>query len=133
MTPSPPAPTEPLSPYDEPMPLREIMFSFKGRVPRKVYWLYGVVGLLLASVMVTLLLGIAGFDELTADLVANLLIAWPAAAITVKRWHDRDKSGWWLLINLVPFVGVVWSLIENGLLRGTVGANRFGADLTGQL
>jgi uncharacterized membrane protein YhaH (DUF805 family) len=115
------------------MPLRQILFGFKGRIPRKAYWLYGVLGLLLVSVMVTLLLGIAGVDERTAEVVANLLILWPVAAVSVKRWHDRDKSAAWLLINLVPVLGVIWSLVENGLLRGTVGGNRFGADLTGQM
>ena len=112
------------------MPLQQILFSFKGRVPRKIYWLYGVLGMLLFSTMVTVLLAIAGVQERSAEVVANLMIVWPAAAITVKRWHDRDKSGWWLLINLVPIVGVIWSLIENGFLRGTEGTNRFGPDLT---
>jgi uncharacterized membrane protein YhaH (DUF805 family) len=37
-----------------------------------------------------------------------------------------------LLINLVPIVGVIWSLVENGFLRGTEGTNRFGPDLTSQ-
>jgi len=130
MTMPPQASTEPSSSYDEPMPLQQILFSFKGRVPRKIYWLYGVLGMLLFSMMVTVLLAIAGVQERSAEVVANLLIVWPAAAITVKRWHDRDKSGWWLLINLVPIVGVIWSLIENGFLRGTEGTNRFGPDLT---
>ena len=130
MTMPPQAPTEPTSPYDEPMQLHHVLFSFKGRVPRKIYWLYGVLGMLLFSLMVTVLLAIAGVQERSAEVVANLLIVWPAAAITVKRWHDRDKSGWWLLINLVPIVGVIWSLVENGFLRGTEGTNRFGPDLT---
>jgi uncharacterized membrane protein YhaH (DUF805 family) len=112
------------------MSLRQILFSFEGRIPRKSFWLYGVFGLLLISLMVTLLLGIVGVHERSAEVAANLLIVWPAAAITVKRWHDRDKSAWWLLINLVPVVGVIWSLVENGLLRGTEGANRFGPALT---
>jgi uncharacterized membrane protein YhaH (DUF805 family) len=133
MTTPPPTPTDAMSPYDEPMSLRQILFSFEGRLPRQSFWGYGVFGLLLVSLMATLLLGIVGVHERSAEVAANLLIVWPAAAITVKRWHDRDKSAWWLLINLVPVVGVIWSLVENGLLRGTVGGNRFGADLTGRL
>ena len=115
------------------MSLPRILFSFRGRIPRKTYWLYGVLGLLLGLVMATLLFGIAGVAERRAEVLANLLIAWPAAAISAKRWHDRDQSAWWLLINLVPVVGVIWSLFVNGFLRGTVGANRFGEDLTGRL
>jgi uncharacterized membrane protein YhaH (DUF805 family) len=56
-----------------------------------------------------------------------LIIAWPAIAISIKRWHDRDKAGWWLLILFVPVVGI-WNLIECGFLPGTPAANRFGPD-----
>ena len=129
----PPASFDAASPFAEAMSLPHILFSFSGRIPRMTYWLYGVLGLLLVSLMATLLLGIAGVEERRAEVLANLLIAWPAAAISVKRWHDRDKSAWWLLINLVPVVGVIWSLVVNGFLRGTAGANCFGADLTGHL
>lgn len=48
--------------------------------------------------------------------------------VQVRRWHDRDKSAWWLLINFVPCVGAVWTLIECGCLPGTPGPNRFGPD-----
>jgi uncharacterized membrane protein YhaH (DUF805 family) len=61
-------------------------------------------------------------------LIVNLLLLWPAVAVSVKRWHDRNRSGWWILINLLPIIGWAWALIENGLLRGTAGPNRFGAD-----
>jgi uncharacterized membrane protein YhaH (DUF805 family) len=123
----------PPSLLDEPMSLSQILFSLKGRIPRKTFWLYGVLGLLLVSVILNLLLGIAGFDDRVAEGVANLVILWPAVAVSVKRWHDRDKSGWWVLINLIPVIGSIWVLIENGFLRGTAGDNRFGADLTGRL
>ncbi len=57
-----------------------------------------------------------------------LLIIWPALAISVKRWHDRDKSGWWVLIGLVPLIGGLWALIETGFLPGTEGDNQYGPD-----
>ncbi|MDH5331954.1 MAG: DUF805 domain-containing protein, partial [Aquincola sp.] len=56
----------------------------------------------------------------------NVLLLWPALALSVKRWHDRDKSGWWVLVALIPFIGWLWMLIENGVRRGTVGPNRYG-------
>lgn len=74
------------------------------------------------------LLGIARVRPRTAELIVNLLLVWPALAISVKRWHDRGKSGWWVLLNLVPVVGWLWALIENGFLRGTDGPNRYGPD-----
>ncbi len=61
-------------------------------------------------------------------MIVNLLLVWPALAVSVKRWHDRDKSGVWVLLNLVPVIGWIWALIDNGFLRGTKGPNRFGDD-----
>jgi uncharacterized membrane protein YhaH (DUF805 family) len=130
--PGPPAATAP-GLLDEPMPPLRILFSFEGRIPRKTWWLWGVLALLLATVLASLLLGIAGFSEEVAAIIANAVIIWPGLAISVKRWHDRDKSGWWVLINLIPVIGFIWSLVENGGLRGTVGPNRFGEDLTGRV
>jgi uncharacterized membrane protein YhaH (DUF805 family) len=118
--------------FDDPMSTPQILFSFRGRVPRKVFWLYGVLGPLLVSVMAEMLLGIVGVSERRAEMLTTLLLAWPCAAVSVKRWHDRDKSGWWALVYLIPLIGIVWTLIVNGLLRGSVGPNRFGRDLTGE-
>ena len=118
--------------FDDPMSIPRILFSFRGRVPRKVFWLYGVLGPLLVSVMAEMLLGIVGVSERRAEMLTTLLLVWPCAAVSVKRWHDRDKSGWWALVYLIPLIGIVWTLIANGLLRGSVGPNRFGRDLTGE-
>lgn len=58
--------------------------------------------------------------------IVGLLIIWPSLAIQVKRWHDRDKSGWWVLIGLIAVIGGIWVLVECGFLPGTAGTNRFG-------
>lgn len=133
-----PAPTlmpafAPSSPFDDPLSVPQILFGFRGRVPRKAFWLYGVLGPLLASVMLQMLLGIIGVSDRRIEALTTLLLVWPCAAVSVKRWHDRDRSGWWALVYLIPLIGVIWTLIANGLLRGTVGPNRFGPDLTGRL
>ncbi len=112
--------------------MAQILFAFDGRVPRRVFWLYGVLGPLLVSVIVEMLLGVVGVTDRRAEAVTTLLLVWPCTAVSVKRWHDRDHSGWWVLVYLLPLVGVVWTLVSNGLRRGTVGANRFGADLAGE-
>ncbi len=116
--------------FDEPMTPLQILFGFRGRIPRKAFWLYGVLLLLGAAVLLGLVLGLAGVRSKTLELAINLALLWPGIAVSVKRWHDRDKSGWWVLIGLIPVVGWIWSLVENGFLRGTAGDNRFGADLT---
>jgi uncharacterized membrane protein YhaH (DUF805 family) len=116
----------PGNPYAEAMPPLRMFFSLQGRVSRRQYWLFGVLALLGLALLGQALLGIARVRPRTADLFVNLLLLWPALAVSVKRWHDRDKSGWWVLLNLVPVVGWLWALIENGFLRGTDGPNRFG-------
>ena len=56
------------------------------------------------------------------------IVLWVGLAVQIKRWHDRDKSGWWALLNVIPVIGQIWILIECGLLPGTVGDNRFGGE-----
>jgi uncharacterized membrane protein YhaH (DUF805 family) len=51
---------------------------------------------------------------------------WPSIAISAKRFHDSDMSGWWVLLNFVPG-GTLIVFIMNGFFRGSGGANRFGA------
>jgi len=130
------------SPYDAPesdvavssgtskLSLKEICFSFTGRVPRKVFWIYGVLMLMIGAGIVG---GIIGYlSTVLGDWFALLLIplyivvVWISLAIQIKRWHDRDKSGWWVLIALVPLVGPIWQLVECGFLESTPGDNRFG-------
>lgn len=60
--------------------------------------------------------------------LVGLLLLWPWFAIAVKRFHDRDQSGWWSLIGLVPLIGQVWLLVVLGFLKGSEGDNRFGPD-----
>ena len=59
-----------------------------------------------------------------------LLSLIPAIIVHIKRFHDRDKSGWWVLIGLVPIIGAIWLLIELGFFKGTPGPNRFGPPVT---
>jgi uncharacterized membrane protein YhaH (DUF805 family) len=59
-------------------------------------------------------------------MLVSLAFLWPALAIQAKRWHDVDKSGWWVLINLVPALGALVALVFNGFIAGSNGPNRFG-------
>jgi hypothetical protein len=59
-------------------------------------------------------------------LAIYLLCIWINVAVTVKRYHDRDKSGFWFLIIFVPLIGGIWQLVECGFLSGTAGGNSYG-------
>ena len=105
-----------------------LYLGWRGRVSRKLFWLHGVLALLLAAVLGNALMDIAGVrSELSGKLV-NLLLAWPFIAISVKRLHDYDFRGWWMLVNFVPAIGSLAMLVANGFVPGTPGPNRFGAD-----
>jgi uncharacterized membrane protein YhaH (DUF805 family) len=125
--------------------------SFDGRIPRKTFWLAFLVMLVISWILQLLAFSIFGGSVMTmdpnmtpeaqAEAMSNamsgmmlplgiviLLTLWPTLAIYTKRWHDRNKSGWWSLIMFVPIIGGIWMLVELGFLRGTEGANRFGPD-----
>ena len=59
------------------------------------------------------------------------VFVWPMSALAAKRWHDRDKSGMYVFIYFLPFIGPLWTLIEPGFLSGTNGPNRFGPNPLG--
>jgi uncharacterized membrane protein YhaH (DUF805 family) len=108
------------------MSLGRILFSFEGRINRAPYW-FVILTLIAISVSVQ----IVSFQnpevfESNLTIIAYLAIIWPALAVQAKRWHDIDYSGWWILINFVPIIGPVCSLVANGFRPGTEGANRFG-------
>ena len=113
--------------FTEPMPPWRILLDPRGRIARRTFWLWGVLALVCAGAVLHALLGIARVRREYAEHVINLLLLWPAIATSAKRWHDRDKSAWWVLMALVPVLGWLWALVENGFLRGTQGVNRFGA------
>ena len=108
---------------------RNYLFSFKGRATREDYWF--MVALTLPFLAVAFMLNKhLGQDPFDGDGIFVMLpMLWPSLAVSARRWHDRDKSAWWLLMNLVPLIGGFWTLVENGFLKGTVGSNRYGPDL----
>jgi uncharacterized membrane protein YhaH (DUF805 family) len=103
-----------------------VFLAVKGRVSRRTFWIYGVAALLGLGLLGHALLGIAGISTSSSEVIVNLLLVWPAIAISAKRWQDRDRAPWWVLVSLVPIVGWLWALVDNGFVRGTPGPNRFG-------
>ncbi len=135
------------------MSLIQFLFGFQGRVRRLHLWLYLIAvaviqggvfwqfghilsvpahhDMMMSSDMNMRMDHLGGIYVITHNPFAGLIglvIAWTHLAVFVKRWHDRDKSGWWVLINLIPIIGWFWTLIECGFLDGTVGPNKYGPD-----
>jgi uncharacterized membrane protein YhaH (DUF805 family) len=134
------------------MDWKNLYLSLDGRINRKPFWLGLLAFMIITWILEFILFAIFGVsmmpnvdpnaDPAAAAAAASemmgrmtiplsiivLITIWPAICLYAKRWHDRDKSGWWTLICFVPFIGAIWMLVELGFLRGTEGPNRFGPD-----
>lgn len=127
--------------------MKEVFTSFEGRIGRQTLWLSWLLLIIAAAIISSIIvmlfgtrlptepmmhgynfyydLGLVGGILMT---IASIFYIWAGLAIAIKRWHDRNKSGWWVLIGLVPVIGGLWVLIENGFLKGTDGPNDYGPD-----
>jgi uncharacterized membrane protein YhaH (DUF805 family) len=117
------------------MDYKQFYLSAQGRVNRKQLWLYLVLPAVLVSLILSLIDVAIGTVDAESGLgllsgLWSLIILIPAILIYIKRFHDRDKSGWWVLIGLIPIIGALWLLVELGFLKGTDGPNRYGPPVT---
>ena len=89
--------------------------DFSGRARRKEYWMFVLFNMIFAIVAMILdnVLGIAmegiGYGPLYGLYVLAMLI--PGLAVAVRRLHDVGKSGWMILISLIPLIGGIWLLV----------------------
>ena len=89
--------------------------DFGGRARRQEYWMYSLFYFIFAVVVMILdnALGLAqpdlGYGPLYGLYVLALLI--PSLAVFVRRLHDTGKSGWMILVSLIPIIGAIWLLI----------------------
>lgn len=105
------------------------MFSLSGRIGRKDYIILWLVVIAIGFAASAL----SGFDN-PSDLVVaveSLIAAVIMVPAGFKRLHDTGKSGWWMLIGLVPFVGQIAFLILTWVFRGDSGANQYGLPNSG--
>ena len=110
--------------------------TFKGRARRKEYW-YFVLFYALAIVALAIVDGVVGTfsEEIGIGLFSGVFVLAtfvPTLAVTVRRLHDTDRSGWWVLLDLVPFVGALVLFVFT-VLDSQPGANRFGPNPKGVL
>lgn len=101
--------------------------TFSGRASRSEYWWF-IVALALAYI-VAIIVGSAINEQLGGLLYVIVALGTflPTLAVLIRRLHDLDRSGWWILIQLIPLVGPILLIVWLAS-RGTAGANRFGDD-----
>jgi uncharacterized membrane protein YhaH (DUF805 family) len=164
------------------MDTKRLLFRFQGRIGRARYWLATLIILgsmisallLLAAICLGLgiptgpltinLIGISASFQLDdndaatglfphiANILLTLGFAWFYAAASIRRLHDRNKSGWWMVpfivatglysefggrlggswaavaVGIAVYIAFIWGLVEMYFLKGTHGSNRFGGD-----
>ncbi len=97
---------------------------FSGRARRKEYWMY-----LLISFVISLSLGFV--DKLLGtaffSIAYGLAVFIPGFAVTVRRLHDTGRSGWWILIGFIPFIGLIVLLVFTAT-DGDKGSNEYGSN-----
>ena len=137
------SPAQGASPYPvSTQGIKDVLFTFNGRIPRRTYWLYALGSLFAIGILIGIVFAVLGpkIDPATGAmtggtlgmLIAGILylpLLWISFALQAKRWHDRGKSGWMCIISVLGPLAI-WAFIECGCLRGTVGPNQYGPDPT---
>ena len=112
--------------------------NFNNRARRKEYWMFALFNFIISMLIVEVYNALGFSFNYTGNvsgsgvlnLLYTLLILIPSLAVAVRRLHDVGKSGWMLLIGLIPLVGAIWLLIL--LLRDSeAGENKYGANPKG--
>lgn len=120
-----------MSPIDWAMRPLSKYADFSGRAPRAEYWWFYLL-LIVAYLVAMIVDSVIGTGAMVGPyglltLVLGLAIIVPSLAVGARRLHDTDRSGWWLLIGLIPLIGGIVLLVFF-VLEGTRGDNRFGPD-----
>ena len=116
--------------------------DFSGRARRREYWMFILINVVIVIVLslIDTLLGTGGFRATSGGgsfYAANslgvlsglysLAVLLPSIAVTVRRLHDTDRTGWWILLGFIPIIGGIVLLVFY-VLEGTRGPNRYGPD-----
>ncbi|MDE2848839.1 MAG: DUF805 domain-containing protein [Gemmatimonadota bacterium] len=106
---------------------------FSGRARRKEFWMFFLFSTII-SIFLAVIDEFMGWQfEMGGDIIGflstlyYLAVVVPYLAVIVRRLHDTERTGWWILIAFIPFVGVLILLVFL-ILHGTRGDNRFGPD-----
>lgn len=106
--------------------------NFSGRARRKEYWMFVLFNFIFVVIAAVLdnVLGLTfapGIPYGWIYLLYTLFVLLPSLAVGVRRLHDIGKSGWWLLIALIPLIGGIWLLVLL-VTDGNAGDNEYGPD-----
>ncbi len=99
--------------------------EFTGRARRAEYWMFVLISFIVCFLLGIIQSVIGAGSALTG--LYSLAVLIPGLAVSVRRLHDTNRSGWWLLIGLIPFVGFIVLIVFSAQV-GQSGDNPFGSD-----
>ena len=102
--------------------------NFNGRARRKEFWTFTIVNIIV-SILLSIFsaIPVLGLLFMLLSIVYPLAVLIPSIAVCVRRLHDTNRTGWLVLLGLIPIVGVI-ILIVFGIQEGTPGDNQYGPD-----
>lgn len=81
---------------------------FSGRARRKEYWMFTLINIII-SIILGVIDGMLGTAII--GMIYSLAVLIPCIAVSIRRLHDTGRSGWWLLIGLIPLIGLIVLII----------------------
>tara|TARA_X000001036_G_scaffold437943_1_gene484514 strand:+ start:36 stop:443 length:408 start_codon:yes stop_codon:yes gene_type:complete len=107
--------------------VRDNYANFEGRARRKEYWMFTLVNSIISFVLGIVEGAISGPEGWVIGTVYALALMIPSIAVTVRRFHDINKSGWWVLgLSLFIVVGWIWGLVL-ACQDSDIGDNQYGS------
>ena len=103
---------------------------FEGRESRRTFWFFVLANLIL-GLIINFLDTVLDTGDVLA-IVYSLALFLPGIGASIRRLHDIDKTGWWVLISLVPIVGGIWLLVLQAT-AGTPGENKYGEPVINEM
>jgi uncharacterized membrane protein YhaH (DUF805 family) len=117
------------------MPIRQLLFSFRGRIPRSTWWATSAILNLAWLLMFALVIEVSKNAEPEADRAFGViqvglmvLVIWTNVALHFKRWQDTGHDGWNCALALMPYLGWFIGVTVCGFVKGTEGPNEYGSD-----
>ena len=107
-----------------------LFISTRGRLPRSIYWAAKLGLLFTLIVFFAIAAAVEGANLENSEwlVLPFILYLFALVSVAIKRLHDQDMSGVWVLACFVPYLGELFSLIVLGCLKGTEGSNDYGPD-----
>jgi uncharacterized membrane protein YhaH (DUF805 family) len=105
--------------------LQKLLFSSQGRMRRTKYWIINLCAGLLLLPVYLIKENDASMGVLIGMFIITILLAWIGFATSIKRYHDLGKSGWFVLLQLIPIIGYAF-IIYAAFFKGQEHDNKYG-------